>query len=48
LNLEARHALMQQKYGLKKAIPVLYFSQLMGLAMGVDNSKLARTVKVGD
>jgi heterodisulfide reductase subunit B len=39
-NLVERHALMQQKFGLKRSIPVVYFTQLMGLAMGADNKNL--------
>jgi heterodisulfide reductase subunit B2 len=39
-NLAERHTLMQQKFGLKRAIPVVYFTQLLGLALGVDNKKL--------
>jgi heterodisulfide reductase subunit B len=39
-NLAERHSLMQQKFGLKKTIPVVYFTQLMGLAMGIDNKRL--------
>ncbi|MBI4733988.1 MAG: hypothetical protein HY779_04110 [Rubrobacteridae bacterium] len=39
-NLAERQSLMQQKFGLKKAIPVVYFTQLLGLALGIDNKKL--------
>jgi heterodisulfide reductase subunit B len=39
-NLAERHSLMQQKFGLEKQIPVVYFTQLMGLAMGIDNKNL--------
>lgn len=39
-NLAERHSLMQQKFGLKKTIPVVYFTQLVGLSMGIDNKKL--------
>ena len=40
-NVEARHSLLQQKFGLKRSIPVVYFTQLLGVALGVDKGKLA-------
>lgn len=39
-NLSLRQPLMKQKYGLKREIPVVYFTQLVGAAMNVDNKKL--------
>lgn len=40
LNLAVRHGLMQKSYGLKRSIPVIYFSQLVGAAMGVSHKEL--------
>jgi len=39
-NVADRHGLLQQRYGLKRDIPVVYFTQLIGAALGVDNKKL--------
>ncbi|MDI6716887.1 MAG: CoB--CoM heterodisulfide reductase iron-sulfur subunit B family protein [Actinomycetota bacterium] len=39
-NLAERQAQMQQRYGLKRKIPVVYFTQLIGAAMGLDNRML--------
>ncbi|MBI3950397.1 MAG: CoB--CoM heterodisulfide reductase iron-sulfur subunit B family protein [Acidobacteria bacterium] len=40
LNLDARQAEVEKKYGTKYQLPVFYFTQLMGAAMGVDESGL--------
>jgi heterodisulfide reductase subunit B len=40
LNLAARQTLMRQKYGLKAEIPVVYFSQLVGAALGITGSDI--------
>lgn len=39
-NLSSRQAQIQQKFGLKRKIPILFFTQLMGVAMGIDNRHL--------
>lgn len=46
MNLEARQALMKQKYGLSHEIPVVYFSQLLGAAMGADSDDLGLSGEV--
>jgi len=40
INLEMRQPFMKEKYGLKREIPVLYFTQLVGAAMNVDDQEL--------
>ncbi|MBE0446881.1 MAG: CoB--CoM heterodisulfide reductase iron-sulfur subunit B family protein [Actinobacteria bacterium] len=39
-NLAMRQPHMKQNYGLKREIPVLYFTQLMGAAMNIDGQQL--------
>ena len=39
-NLEGYQGKVMKKGGLKKKIPILYFTQLIGLAMGLDHKKL--------
>lgn len=39
-NLALRQRELKKSYGLKKNIPVVYFTQLMGVAMGIDNRQL--------
>jgi heterodisulfide reductase subunit B len=41
MNLDLRQEQAAKAVGLERRIPVLYFTQLMGLAFGVDNSCLA-------
>ncbi len=38
--LDAYQPRVESKFGVKLGVPVLYFSQLMGLALGVDESRL--------
>jgi heterodisulfide reductase subunit B len=40
MNLDLRQEQAARAVGLERRIPVLYFTQLMGLAFGVDNSRL--------
>lgn len=40
-NLALRQHQLKKSYGLKREIPVVYFTQLMGIAMGVDSGQLA-------
>jgi heterodisulfide reductase subunit B len=39
-NLAERQSLMKGSYGLKREIPVLYFTQLIGMGLGIDNKHL--------
>ncbi|RMF90270.1 MAG: heterodisulfide reductase subunit B [Methanobacteriota archaeon] len=40
MNLDAKQALVEETFGVSIDIPVLYFPQLLGLAMGLDPGKL--------
>jgi len=40
-NLDTRQAQIEKKYGETMGVPILYFTQLIGLAMGIDSRKLA-------
>jgi len=40
MSLDAKQPAIEKKYGEKLEMPVLYFTQLMGLALGVDPEKL--------
>ncbi len=40
LNLDARQADIERKYGTRYDLPVFYFTQLMGAALGIDESGL--------
>jgi heterodisulfide reductase subunit B len=40
MNLDLRQKQAARAVGLERRIPVLYFTQLMGLAFGVDNRRL--------
>jgi heterodisulfide reductase subunit B len=40
LNLECYQGDVNREFGTEYAIPVLYFTQLMGLAMGISQKKL--------
>jgi heterodisulfide reductase subunit B len=39
-NLDTRQREVEAKYGTQYGIPILYFTQLMGLAMGIDPRQL--------
>lgn len=40
MNLDAYHDIAKKKYGKKFDLPVLYFTQLLGLALGIEPKKL--------
>lgn len=40
MNLEAYQPQINRRYKLKHRIPIVYFSQLLGLALGIDPEKL--------
>lgn len=40
-NLDTRQAEIEKKYDVTFDLPIFYFSQLLGLAMGIDENKLA-------
>ena len=40
VNLDTRQTEVEQEYGVQYGLPVFYFTQLMGLAMGVAGDKL--------
>ncbi len=40
LQLDAKQKAVESKYGIKLEIPVIYFTQLIGLAMGIPKSEL--------
>jgi heterodisulfide reductase subunit B len=40
VNLDTRQTEVEQEYGVQYGLPIFYFTQLMGLAMGVAGDKL--------
>ncbi len=48
INLEAYQKQIGQKFGSDCEIPVLYFTQLMGVALGLDNDELAISDSITD
>jgi heterodisulfide reductase subunit B len=40
VNLDTRQEEVEQEYGVKYGLPIFYFTQLMGLAMGIPSDKL--------
>jgi heterodisulfide reductase subunit B len=40
LNLDSRQAEVEAKYGVRYRMPILYFTQLVGLALGIESKKL--------
>lgn len=40
VNLDTRQEEVEQEYGVKYGLPIFYFTQLMGLAMGIEPAKL--------
>jgi heterodisulfide reductase subunit B len=40
VNLDTRQEEVEQEYGVKYELPIFYFTQLMGLAMGIEPAKL--------
>jgi len=40
VNLDTRQGEVEQEYGAQYGMPIFYFTQLMGLALGVPSDKL--------